>query len=202
MLLINGNRPCYEICKLLIAAQILTLSGSAQELPTSANVNIEILDGNDAVNNIKQKIAREESVRVEEENHKPVTGALIVFTAPKSGPGGSFVDGQKNFQVVTGPDGVARARFHPNDDTGEYLLNVTAFVQDQKAHVHIHQMNVAGSSSAADDNKRGWRLSKRTVLVLTLTVAAGAVAGGLIAARGNGTATTVSPISGSVGAPH
>src|ERR1700760_600446 len=40
---------------------------------------INILDGEGALNNIRRRDAREPVVQVTDENHKPVSGALVLF---------------------------------------------------------------------------------------------------------------------------
>src|SRR5579863_5849082 len=62
----------------------------AQDAP---KLSIVILEGEGAINNIKQRTAREPIVRVEDENHKPVAGAAVVFTLPSQGAGGTFAGG-------------------------------------------------------------------------------------------------------------
>lgn len=59
-------------------------------IPASAQVapmlNLVVLEGEGATNNIRQRTAREPIVQVEDENHKPVAGAIVVFTLPSNGP--------------------------------------------------------------------------------------------------------------------
>jgi hypothetical protein len=112
------------------------------------------------------------------------------------------VDGLRNFQVTTGQDGVARARFHPNNTTGQYVINVTAMAAGVTARVQIRQSNAAGSgSSSVGATNNGLHLSTKTLLILTSVVVAGAVAGTVIATRGGG-GTTVTPGTGTVGPPQ
>ena len=42
-------------------------------------LNIVIVEGDGAINNIRQRTAREPIVQVEDQNHKPVAGAAVVF---------------------------------------------------------------------------------------------------------------------------
>ena len=56
----------------------------AQTMPTE--LNIVVLEGEGATNNVRQRVARDPVVRVEDENHKPIVGAAVVFTLP-TGPG-------------------------------------------------------------------------------------------------------------------
>lgn len=45
-------------------------------------LNLVIVEGEGAINNIRQRTARDPIVRVEDENHKPVAGAAVVFLLP------------------------------------------------------------------------------------------------------------------------
>ena len=47
---------------------------------------INIVEGEGALNNIKQRVNREPIVQVEDENHKPIAGAAVVFFLPTSPP--------------------------------------------------------------------------------------------------------------------
>ena len=59
----------------------------------------------DAINNIRQRVSREPVVQVEDENHKPVAGAVVVFTLPTEGATGEFGNGSKNLTVTTDAQG-------------------------------------------------------------------------------------------------
>lgn len=91
-------------------------------------LHIVILDGEDALNNIRQRTAREPIVQVQDENHRPVAGAVVIFTIRKgqNGAGGSFAGGP-SLAVVTGLDGQAVATgLVPNAVQGSFTITVTA----------------------------------------------------------------------------
>ncbi len=115
-------------------------------LPESEGLTIEILDGEGALNNIRQRTAREPIVQVEDKNHKPVAGALVLF-AIQSGPGGASgsVAGAASFSVRTGADGKAQLKgLKPNNLSGEFTITVTATVGALVATAIIHQRNETG----------------------------------------------------------
>jgi hypothetical protein len=56
-----------------VRAQVVSASG----------LKILILDGEGAVNSIKLGTAREPIVQVQDENDRPVAGAMVVFTLPE-----------------------------------------------------------------------------------------------------------------------
>src|SRR5881398_1442797 len=73
-------------------------------------LNLVIVEGEGAINNIRQRTAREPIVQVEDENHKPVAGAAVVFLLPSNGAGGSFANGARTLTMTTDNQGQAVAR--------------------------------------------------------------------------------------------
>src|SRR3981189_1882516 len=71
----------------------------AQTMPTE--LNIVVIEGEGAINNVRQRVARDPVVRVEDENHKPIAGAAVVFTLPTEGATGEFSNGPKSLTIMT-----------------------------------------------------------------------------------------------------
>src|SRR5579863_9420151 len=91
-------RSCTSaICLLLASFWIVPAFGQDQ----APKLEIVIVEGEGAINNIKERVNREPIVQVEDENHKPVAGAVVVFFLPNQGPGGTFFDGTKSLTVTT-----------------------------------------------------------------------------------------------------
>jgi hypothetical protein len=176
-------------------------------LPEAEGLTIEILDGEGALNNIRQRTAREPIVQVEDKNHKPVAGALILFSI-QSGPGGASgtVAGASSFSVRTGADGKAQLHgLKPNNLSGDFTITVTATVGAMVATAIIHQRNETGvgggnsstaSTSSAQAPKHGHHyILKGTVIggVLVTGLIVGLVvsqkSGGATITAGNGTVT-------------
>ena len=187
-----------SLCYLLI---LQTLPAFAQ-----GQLNLVIVEGEGATNNIRQRTAREPIVQVEDENHKPVAGAAVVFLLPDQGASGTFANGSHTLTVMSDAQGRAVAHgFHPNHVEGQYNIRVSASFQGKTGTATISQTNVmAGAAAAA-----GAGISMK--LIVILAVAGAAAAGGAIAAtRGGGsgstsvttTTTTITPGTGTVGAPH
>jgi hypothetical protein len=167
-------------------------------IPATAQVapmlNLVVLEGEGATNNIRQRTAREPIVQVQDENHKPVAGAMVVFTLPSNGAGGVFANGAKTLTMVTDDQGRAVARgFRPNGLKGQFQIRVSASHQGQTASTSINQSNavVAGSGGAT----AGAGVSGK--LIVVLAVVAGAAAGGAWYATHSGsgtpTAATITP---------
>jgi hypothetical protein len=160
-------------------------------------LNIVIVEGEGAINNLRQRVAREPIVQVEDENRKPVAGAIVIFTLPQNGASGVFADGSRVFSTVTGPDGRAAARsLTANNLKGELQIRVNASYQGQTASAVIRQANAA---AAAAISAKTWTL----IGILGAAAAAGiaiAATRGDDAAAGPGTAARP-PIQVGVGTP-
>src|ERR1035437_2705000 len=72
-------------------------------------LNIVVVEGEGAINNVRQRAARAPVVRVEEQNHKPIAGAAVAFTLPTGGASGEFSNGalRRNSWKSTPIEGVA-----------------------------------------------------------------------------------------------
>jgi hypothetical protein len=166
--------------------------------PTPALV-ITILDGEGALNDIRQRTAREPIVQVEDENHNPVPGAAVLFTLPGSGPSGFFAGGAQTFSTVT--DSAGRAAAHglrPNTISGSYNIQVHVTFNGSTAETNIHQENVSGQSSVANHAAHA-ATAKTIVIVIAAAAAAGTVAA-ILATQG-GNSTTITAGSPTVGGP-
>jgi len=196
MRLIAGVLPCF------LVLQMYPPSAWAQE--AGGQLNIVIVEGDGAINNIKQRTAREPIVQVEDQNHKPVAGAVVVFLLPDQGASGVFANGSHTLTVMTDAQGRAVARgLRPNNVQGNLQIHVTASHQGQTASATISQTNAV---SAATGAVAGGVSAK---LITILIIAGAAVAGGVVATtRGGGSSTTTAPPTtitagtGTVNAPH
>jgi len=185
----------------LLILQTLPLPVGAQE----GQLNLVIVEGEGAINNIRQRTAREPIVQVEDENHKPIAGAAVVFLLPDQGASGVFANGARTLTVSTDAQGRAVAHgFHPNGVSGKLQMRVTASYQGKTANATISQTNMAGAAAAG---AAGAGISAK--LIAIIAIAGAAAAGGAIAAtRGGGHSTTatqtttITPGTGTVGAPH
>lgn len=172
---------------------------------TALKLNLVILEGEGAVNNIKQRTTREPIVQVEDENHKPVAGAAVVFALPSNGAGGTFAASGQTLTTVTDASGRAVGRgLRPNGIQGRYQIRVTASKDGQTATANITMTNAAAAAAAGG-------IATGKLIAILAAVGGAAVAGGVVAATrggGNGnttttaTATTVTPGTGQVTPPR
>lgn len=168
-------------------------------------LNLVVVEGEGAINNIRQRTAREPIVQVQDENHRPVAGAIVTFVLPNNGASGVFSNGARTLTVTTDNQGQAVARgLRPNGVKGQMQIRVNANHNGQTANTTINQTNaiIAGAAAGASSGK---------LIAILAAVGAAAAAGAVIATRsgGNGTPnappvapTTISAGGSSVGPPR
>jgi hypothetical protein len=183
--------------------QLVILGGPvthAQVTNPAPALVITILDGEGALNDIRQRTAREPIIQVEDENHKPIVGAVVLFALPGSGPGGAFADGAQTFSAVT--DSAGRAVAHglrPNSVSGSYNIHVQVTYNGSTTETNIHQQNVPGQSSVA--NHAAHAASVKTVLIVVAAAAVAGTVAGILVTQG-GSSTTITAQSPTVGPPN
>jgi hypothetical protein len=172
-------------------------------------LNLVIVEGDGAINNIRQRTAREPVVQVEDENHKPVAGAAVIFLLPEHGAGGTFADGSHSLTVTTNAQGRASARgIHLNSVQGQFQIGVTATYNGMTATTTISQsiaVGAAGAGGAGAAVAAGLSAKAIVIIVVAAAAAAGGAAyaathtGGSSSAAAAG--TTITPGTGTVGPP-
>lgn len=172
-------------------------------------LNINVIEGAGAVNNVNARTPQELAVEVDDENDHPVAGAMVTFFAPNEGAGGSFVGDSHLLTVMTGNDGRAIAKdFRANDVAGDYKIQVTATLGDQVASTTISQSNQVLAEPAAAKHPR---MSGKKIGLIVAVGAAAAVGaavglghGGSSSSGSSSTQTATIGVGGSptVGAPH
>jgi len=182
----------------------------AQEAP--GKLNLVIVEGEGAINNIRQRTAREPIVQVEDENHKPVAGAAVVFALPDQGASGVFPNGSHTLTVMTDNQGRAVAHgLRPNGVKGQYQIHVTASHNGQTANAVITQSNMLAAGAAGGAAAAG--ISGKMIAIIVVAAAAAAAGGAIYATHsggGNGSSSiasgtslvTISPGTGTVGPPR
>ena len=169
-----------------IFSQLPLPTASAQNLPS--RIDIVVVEGEGAINNVHQRVARDPVVRIEDENHRPVAGAAVVFTLPVTGPSGEFSNGAKTITVVTDNEGTAAAHgLKINDTPGKLQIYVTASYRGLRARGLINQTLQGGSAAAAASHG----ISGKWIAIL-VAVGAAAAGGAIAATHGGSSASTTS----------
>jgi len=189
----------------LVVPAAWTQETPAPAVPATPKVLITILDGEGALNDIRQRTAREPIVQVEDENHKPIAGAFVLFLLPDSGPGATFANGARMYSTLTDETGRAAAQaMRPNNVSGDFQIRVRVTWNGSTTETTIQQKNVSQAPSsgqqAAESAAVAHGLSLKTSLIIIGV--AGAAAGtaiGIVLTRGS--STTITPGNPSVGAP-
>jgi hypothetical protein len=199
--------PFFSISSISLAA-LLTLEIPVQaqqetEIPAPA-LKIAVAKGEGSNSNIKKGIAVEPVVVVADEQDRPVSGVMVMFTLPDSGPSGVFANGAKNMIVYSDAEGRAIARgLRPNHIPGKFQITVDASFHGLTARTLVNQTNVMPTSTGVS-----------TKLIAILAIAGGAAAAGVVAASGGGssgtppvttpppTSTTLSPGTPTFGPPQ
>jgi hypothetical protein len=170
------------------------------------HLKITILDGDNAFNNTKLRTAREVIVQIEDENENRVPGAVVIFSLPSHGPGGTFLNGSSTLTVPTDAQGRAVARgFRPNSLSGDFEIRVNVSHQGKTGRAIVHQRNFVPKGAAAG-------LSAKWITIIA-GVGAGAAVGVVAASRGGKSSgnspspppppsITLTPGGGAVGPPR
>ncbi len=142
-------------------------------------LNIEVIEGEGAINNVRLRTAREAIVEVQDENHKPVSGALVVFSAKGGNPFSKTV-----LRGTT--DFTGRVHANPlqlNSSVGKFDIQVKASYQGKTVTRTIHQTNaVEGGAAGASAAAAGVTAtaSGAGMTALGIAIIAGAVGGGVV----------------------
>ena len=191
-------------CLLAVPSAATPLAAQSAALAASPGapreLHIVILEGEDALNNLRQRTAREPIVQVQDENHKPVAGAAILFAihGSSSGAGGTFA-GATTLSVHTDAAGQAVATgFHPNSVSGKYEIEVLATVGALTATILMHEQNVTPAEMNASKVTHG--IPKKTWITGgTIAVGVGTVIAFAVVNGNHG--ATITPGAGGVNHP-
>jgi hypothetical protein len=139
-----------------------------------STLKILVLEGQGAINNIKQRTSRDPVVQVVDENDRPVAGVAITFALPSRGASGAFANGARSMTILTDSQGMATATgFTPNTVSGDVAIQVSASHEGQTASTMIAQSNVAAGAG----------MSAATIGVIG-AIAAGVAVGAALALGG------------------
>ena len=129
---------------------------TAIPLRSQETLNLIVVEGEGAINKIPQGTARDTIVQVEDENRKPVAGAVVVFTLPSQGAGGTLVNGAQTLTVTTDAQGRALAQgLQVNRVGGQWQMRVNASLGNRTGSVTVTETNVAAAAGGAVAATRG-----------------------------------------------
>jgi hypothetical protein len=149
-------------------------------------------------------------VQVQDENHKPVAGALVLFTihGGSSGASATFSNGLTTLSVTTDAEGKAIAHgLQLNQTSGAWQISVTATMGPLSATAVVNENSVAPPAQPAQQTNVNptfsnvplhWFLQK-PIMVIAGGIVAGTVVT-VVALKAN-QGTTINVGSTTVGAP-
>jgi hypothetical protein len=164
---------------------------------------ITIVEGEGALNDIRTRTAREPIVEVDDENHKPVAGALVLFSLDKTGSSYANFAGLPSVSVRTDQAGRAVATgFQTARKKGTYKINVHASIGVLVADTIINESNfeVLIPENGGPPATVGVGSHHKVIWIVSGVLVAGAVAG-IVLATQQSSPTTISTGTGTVGAP-
>lgn len=174
-------------CKWVSYALICALA-TAQQPPQE--LTIQVVEGQNAINNISRNAAYEPVVEVRDAASNPVPGASVSFVLPTIGPGALFPDGTRELMIQTDAAGRAVGRgLRPNNQVGQFEIRVVASFAGRRATAAITQTNAAPVVAASRSGKK---------LAIILGIVGGGAAAAFAASSGGGagrSATTPPPVA-------
>ena len=193
-----GVKPLAISLCFLLTFSFEILAQDSGPIPTQ--LNIVILEGEGALQNVRQRVNRDPVIRVEDENHKPVAGAAVAFTLPTEGATGEFGNGSKTLTTMTDSAGQAVAQgLRMNQVAGKTVIHVTASYKGLFARALITGENVLPPGAKPAGSTKGGHGHGALIAVL-LIVGAGAAGGAVYATQhkggsdNTGTSTGPTPI--------
>ena len=167
------------MCVVLAGTLWFHPASASQEAPQPGSLEIVVVRGEGAINSLNQRMANEPVVEVRDENKRPLTGAVVVFTLPTQGASGEFGNSSKTLTVMTDDSGRATASgLKINQIPGKLQIHVNASYKGQTARNMITQFDMAVPSGKARSG------SGKLLIVLVLVGAA--AAGGIVAGTQKG----------------
>ena len=164
-------------------------------MPTA--LNLVVVEGEGASTNIRQRVTPEPMVRVEDEAHKPVSGAAVVFTLPTEGATGEFGNGSKNLTVMTDAEGQAKAvGLKVNQVGGKLPIHVTASYRSLSARTTIMQYIVVPPGAKVSTGGGGGHGKMIAILAVIGAAAAGGAVYATQSKSSSGSGTTPPPVTG------
>ena len=179
-----------------LLAAVLPPAARAQQPSTTPALSVQVVEGQNAINNINRNSAYEPVVEVQGAAGKPVAGASVSFVVPSIGPGALFPDGGRELMVQTDAAGRAVGRgLRPNNQVGQFEIRVVASFAGEKATATITQTNAAPVVTSTRSGKK---------LAIILSIVGGGAAAAFAASSGGAGSnpprgpTPSAPVSGTI----
>lgn len=203
----------------VLGLQALAQTLSTQPFPAqqgapldAAPFLITILDGEGSINNIREEVNRPITVRVEDPNRNPISGASVSFFLPDDGPSGMFLNGSRVLTSFTDASGIATSRgIRFNNIVGSMKIKVTASVFSDASSVYVTQTNVSSGAATRTRFQPGTGLAKieqghpfpvKKTIVWGIVLGGAAAAAYILLNRSTPPSASVSAGAPTITAPH
>jgi len=185
-------KPIRNLLHFLLAFALILpaelLPGQTQPMPTE--LNLVVVEGEGSIINVRQRVSRDPVVRVEDENHKPIVGAVVVFTLPTEGATGEFGNGSKTLTVMSDSQGLAKAQgLKVNQGGGKLPIHVTASFRSLTARTTLTQFVEVPPGTKVSTRHGG---SGKVIAILAV-IGAAAAGGAVYATQRSKSGTVVNP---------
>jgi len=177
-------------------------AGPAGTRAPQGSLKILVLEGQNAINSISNKMAISPVVQVLDSMEQPVEGATVVFTLSPAGPGGSF-NNAPIATVKTDFTGQASATLLPNGTEGSFSIKVTASIGGQTAETRIRQTNdLKATEPSTALPPKPWYKDWKWWAVIGAGAGAGVAAAVILTDRNSTSTITIAPGTVVVGGPR
>lgn len=192
-------RFCSAFLCLLVGLE--PVAASAQTIPRP-QMNIVVLEGEAAINDIKARRTAPITIQVRDGNRYPIRGAEVVWTLPESGASARFPGGGRTATTKTDDQGRVRVSgLAPDDAVGAVQIRITASHGEEKAEATVTQFNMRVKAASTGGSGKKWA-------AILGALGAAAATGTVLALRNRSGSTpaalppiVLTPGTGSVGAP-
>ena len=192
-----------SLLPLALCCSLYLDTAGAQNVP--AHINIVVVEGEGASNSVRQRVARDPVVQVEDDDHRPVVGAIVVFALPVSGASGEFFNGARNLTVLTDDNGRAAARgLKTNDTPGKLQIYVTASYRGLRARLLINQVveDASGAKTRVPEYHAAKSGGKWKWVLLGIAASGGAGAGYYFATHSSSNPISITTGTAAFGSPR
>jgi hypothetical protein len=163
-----------------IAAAWITLSLASAAPQKTLQVNV--VDGEGAFNDIRRAQARIPVVEVRDEDNQVVSNARVVFQTPDMGATATFADGTRTYIATTDEQGRAAATgLRPNKVEGAYVITVSVSKEGATGHAEVRQSNTLAGGDQSMQTSNHTKLK----IIIAVAGAAGGVAVAALRAGGS-----------------
>jgi len=181
----RASKTAARLATLVAAGLLLTGTTAAQPIsdtrtsstPTGERLNLIVLQGLDAVNDVRTPTTTMLVVEVRDENYRPLEGATVEFELPPTGPSGSFEGGVRTKKAITNAQGQAFTAFERNPAASRFSIQARATFGARTGMVTIMQPTKPAQS-------RMWINRHKTLAIVIAVGVAGAATAAILTTRG------------------